>query len=581
MATPPQELTTTAKYICNLCDCISIGNKGDPWVLQIFKQFPYANVYTDRVATQKDTPGQLQNKGDGKKNRSILNLFTQFYPGLPKYPNDNIGKRLEWLSLCLDKLLEIPNAESFAFPPDLGFSEILNYEERYRNCLNDFRKKYFLKHQRTLKLVDYLDQDINGQTGLSKIINYDAPISVLKTTHNDNNEDSHEITINVIKKINLDQLMYILPSPNSQLLTPTPTQTPTQTPIKIQTKTAFGKCLLDDTEDNPIALKPKIPITIKPKIPIVAKVQPTPKIIESIPIVAKISPKPISPKPISPKPISPKPISHNPVLPISKPIPETIVEHVVELPSEPKRVYDKNPLWGQLMSELAEDIHPSWDVIFRDPEMMGIMAELDVKFQDKLNIYGDAMEFLPNPPNLIFNAFKLTPFPPKAIIVGQDPYFSNMNEAMGLSFSVPDGVSIPPSLANIFKELTTDIEGFKSPKSGNLTQWAQQGVLLLNTALTVLYKHKEAHMDIWQKFTDTMIRLISQKSKQPIVFMLWGIPAKKKEAQIADLKRHMVLKSSHPSPLSCNQGGWFNTKPFSQCNAFLTKHKISPINWKF
>src|SRR5437879_1583124 len=109
-ATTENMVTTKAKYICNLCDCVSIGNKGDPVVQAVFQQFPYAHGYNGRTATKKSVAGTLQIKGDGKKNRFVVNLFIQFYPGVPKYPNDNVMKRMEWFNNCLDNLLDLPEA---------------------------------------------------------------------------------------------------------------------------------------------------------------------------------------------------------------------------------------------------------------------------------------------------------------------------------------------------------------------------------------------------------------------------------------------------------------------------------------
>lgn len=151
---------------------------------------------------------------------------------------------------------------------------------------------------------------------------------------------------------------------------------------------------------------------------------------------------------------------------------------------------------------------------------------------------------------------------------------------MGLSFSVPDGVSYPPTLENIFKELSTDISGFKTPKSGNLTKWTEQGVLLLNAALTVRYKQKETHLKLWKSFTDTVIQLLSEKSDTPITFMLWGNFAKGKKDFIKNQSKHLILTATHPSPLGANKGGWFGNKHFSKCNEFLVKNKMQPIDWK-
>jgi uracil-DNA glycosylase len=151
---------------------------------------------------------------------------------------------------------------------------------------------------------------------------------------------------------------------------------------------------------------------------------------------------------------------------------------------------------------------------------------------------------------------------------------------MGLALSVPDGVKIPPSLINVFTELSTDITGFVAPQSGNLTKWATEGVLLLNTALTIRYKQKESHMKLWQDFTDTLVKLISQKSDTPIVFMLWGNYAKGCKKNISNINKHLILGATHPSPLGSNQGGWFGCKHFSKCNDFLIKNKMEPIDWK-
>lgn len=183
----------------------------------------------------------------------------------------------------------------------------------------------------------------------------------------------------------------------------------------------------------------------------------------------------------------------------------------------------------------------------------------------------------PNGANL-FNAFNLTPFNQvKVVIIGQDPYHEP-NQAHGLCFSVPDGVKHPKSLENIFKEMNTDL-GFPYPKSGNLTAWAAQGVLLLNATLTVRQGEANSHQNIgWQKFTDAVIEKLSSK-KEGIIFLLWGGFAKKKGLKI-DINKHYVLTCGHPSPLSANKGYWFGNKHFSKTNELLLKMGKLPINWK-
>lgn len=180
------------------------------------------------------------------------------------------------------------------------------------------------------------------------------------------------------------------------------------------------------------------------------------------------------------------------------------------------------------------------------------------------------------PGPLIFNAFLQTPFDEvKVVILGQDPYHGP-GQAMGLSFSVQDGVQPPPSLVNIFKELHSDI-GMAIPNTGNLTPWAQQGVLLLNASLTVRAGEPMSHSKIgWHHFTDTVIEKVSAL-KENVVFLLWGKFAQQKEEMI-DTKKHHILKAAHPSPLSANNG-FFGCRHFSKTNAFLSKKGLDPIDW--
>jgi uracil-DNA glycosylase len=177
----------------------------------------------------------------------------------------------------------------------------------------------------------------------------------------------------------------------------------------------------------------------------------------------------------------------------------------------------------------------------------------------------------------IFAAFNLTSFDKiKVVIIGQDPYHGP-NQAQGLCFSVQPQIKIPPSLANIYKELVSDL-GIELPKHGDLTSWAEQGVLLLNTLLTVEGGNPMAHKDLgWEKFTDHVIDLINEH-KENVVFILWGSPAHKK-AQNVDSKKHYILKSVHPSPLSSYRG-FFGCKHFSLCNQFLKSKKLEVINWQ-
>ena len=178
--------------------------------------------------------------------------------------------------------------------------------------------------------------------------------------------------------------------------------------------------------------------------------------------------------------------------------------------------------------------------------------------------------------NDIFNALKLTPYSKvKVVILGQDPYHGT-GEAHGLSFSVKDDIKKPPSLKNIFKELHDDL-GYPEPKSGNLEKWAKEGVLLLNSVLTVEKDKAASHKDLgWEILTDHIIKLLNMK-ETPIVFILWGNFAKKKKVYITN-KKHLIIESPHPSPFSAYTG-FFVSKPFSKTNKFLIKNKIEPIDF--
>lgn len=182
----------------------------------------------------------------------------------------------------------------------------------------------------------------------------------------------------------------------------------------------------------------------------------------------------------------------------------------------------------------------------------------------------------PEPDN-IFNAFHLTPLEKvKVVIIGQDPYHGE-NQAHGLCFSVQPSVAIPPSLVNIYKELHDDL-GCKIPNNGYLQEWAEQGVLLLNTVLTVRAHQAGSHQGKgWEQFTDAVIQAVN-KEDRPIVFILWGRPAQMKKKMLTNPK-HLILEAPHPSPLSAYRG-FFGSKPFSKTNNFLIANGVEPINWQ-
>ncbi|GAB1607883.1 uncharacterized protein LOC115223095 [Argonauta hians] len=222
---------------------------------------------------------------------------------------------------------------------------------------------------------------------------------------------------------------------------------------------------------------------------------------------------------------------------------------------------------------LLVDVGDSWMKIL-EPESKKDYFQSLCKF-----VAGERSQHTVYPPaNEVFSWTQLCPLDEvKVVIVGQDPYHGK-GQAHGLCFSVKSGIKSPPSLVNIYKELSTDIPGFETPNHGTLTGWAKQGVLLLNSCLTVRAHQANSHKDRgWEQLTDAVIRWLNDKSSA-LVFVLWGAYAQKKGAFI-DKKKHCVLKSAHPSPFSA-RNGFFGCQHFSECNAYLKKNNKRPIDWK-
>jgi uracil-DNA glycosylase len=219
-------------------------------------------------------------------------------------------------------------------------------------------------------------------------------------------------------------------------------------------------------------------------------------------------------------------------------------------------------------------IEPSWKKVLKDEFTKAYFLEI-ATFLKTEKALGKTIY----PPGaLIFNAFNHTPFEKvKVVILGQDPYH-NPGQAHGLSFSVPAGIKPPPSLVNIYKEIQKDIGVAMPAQYGNLTAWADQGVLLLNAVLTVRANEPASHSKIgWMSFTDAVIQKLSDE-KKGIVFLLWGKFAQEKQV-LVDETKHFVLKAAHPSPFSADKG-FFGCKHFSKTNELLTKQGLSPIDWK-
>ena len=220
------------------------------------------------------------------------------------------------------------------------------------------------------------------------------------------------------------------------------------------------------------------------------------------------------------------------------------------------------------MPPITNDWQQPLEVEFKKPYYKDLYKKVLEEYRSR--------QIFPNPDD-IFNAFHLTPLKDvKVVILGQDPYH-NDGQAHGLCFSVKPDVEVPPSLVNIYKELQDDL-GCRIPNNGYLVKWAKQGVLMLNTVLTVRAHQANSHRGIgWEQFTDAVIRAVDAQDR-PIVFLLWGRPAQMKKSMLHNPK-HLILEAPHPSPLSAYHG-FFGCKHFSQTNAFLEKNGLAPIDWQ-
>ena len=220
------------------------------------------------------------------------------------------------------------------------------------------------------------------------------------------------------------------------------------------------------------------------------------------------------------------------------------------------------------MPPITNDSQQPLEVEFKKPYYKDLYKKVLEEYRSR--------QIFPNPDD-IFNAFHLTPLKDvKVVILGQDPYH-NDGQAHELCFSVKPDVEVPPSLVNIYKELQDDL-GCRIPNNGYLVKWAKQGVLMLNTVLTVRAHQANSHRGIgWEQFTDAVIRAVDAQDR-PIVFLLWGRPAQMKKSMLHNPK-HLILEAPHPSPLSAYRG-FFGCKHFSQTNAFLEKNGLAPIDWQ-
>lgn len=227
-----------------------------------------------------------------------------------------------------------------------------------------------------------------------------------------------------------------------------------------------------------------------------------------------------------------------------------------------------------MLSTQINNLKTNWKPLLQEINAP-LIPKLDTFLAEEKRVFSKHLACYP-PEEMMLNAFNHFDVEgTRVVILGQDPYIRE-GQAMGLSFSVPDETKLPPSLKNIYSEMESDLGGMLRT-GGNLTDWVDQGVMLLNTALTVREGESNSHASEWQPFTDNVIKVISDRCDH-VVFLLWGKPAQRKE-KLIDSEKHCVIKSSHPSPLSAYRG-FFGSKPFSRTNEALVEFGYEPIRWK-
>lgn len=456
------------KHIC-LIQCVSekdVKSKLEPNLYRILAKFPHGNSYQVHKQTgSKFRIGTVKTFGDGKEQRYVTVLFTSFYPGVSKFPNDSLPKRKEWFKSALTELGSVRDLGSIAFDQGNLFLDSGNDMTEYRQLLSDFEATYELNTGSRITIVIYNDPaTIRPNTGGGEDVARKRPAFV-------------------------------------------PTAAPAAPKVANKTSITIVK---KDVGDAPLDLA-----TIK-------CTDPTEYTLDDF------------------------------------------CKHVIVADLDAKKTL------------LELDIDPSWNSVFSDPVLRSNIDAVQKKLGDE--IYSNTT--FPAPDE-IFNAFnycKLNAL--SVVILGQDPYPTRGN-AHGLSFSVKMGVAIPKSLHTIYSALENDdkiVPTFKKPKHGCLTKWAQQGVLLLNAALTVKEGTPESHLAEWVPATDRIIQLISQKTSN-VVFILWGAKAKAKKKLINALN-HCILEYNHPSSQVAGNTFGKSCKNFSEANDYLTSHGKKVIDWQ-
>ena len=525
-----------ANYIFNMCSVIN--NQTNNKLLELY---PHSKL----IETDVPKIGEFILKN--KKMPHIIHAYCQIYPGLPKYHNDHYNLRLRWFEQVLNLMIEkLHQIKIIAFM-------IESFDEKYLFKINNFVKKYQLIHGTSIKIIDFYNKSVDNLDIQRKINIYH--INSIQCESQLNMGFNYKI-VDIINKSDLFEYLDNVKSNYNQILDSNQESKNDNCNQHTPDKDTHDKDTHD--KDTPDKDTPdKDPPNKDPDK------DPPNKDPDKDPPNKDPDKDPDKDLPNKDPPNKDPPDNTTNQLVSDNELNKKLVKKLVRI--RKNRYID-----------LFNELEPLWStVLFGDNTLHQLLKNINDDLINQIN--DEKKDVLPYPFDLTFNCFKLcNENNVKVVILGQDPYFSNKNEAMGLSFSVPDNVKIPPTLINIFTELKSDIPNFTIPNTGNLTKWANQGVLLLNTSLTVIHKLSGCHINLWKPFTTEIINRISSKLAN-VVFMLWGAHAIKYKSMIPSTK-HLILESCHPSPLSASKG-WFGNHHFSKCNEYLTNNNKDPINW--
>lgn len=561
-------LETTDDYIGIIISCLPKSIMDCEEILkEVVKKYPYVDIYSN--IKYKRIIGNVIMLNDNKLPKKFILICSQLYAGSNDFPNDDKKKRLEYFNECLSKI-DTNIVKNIAFPEYICRDNGGDWLDYYK-AINDFNintrlmeknisiniYKNTLNLKSTIKQISLLNciNSLNmiDITKLKMVKDTIISIEFEKPKYEDilnkniyikNNKynKKEETTKEIIELMELKELKE--PNKLKELKeTKELNDTNELKELKEPNELKDTNELKETTKEIIESIEPKEPIELKEprelKEPMELK-EPTKSDDQKTTVLKKQKKKK-----------KPTPIKYY----------------------EPTEI---NPDWYEPLSHsIFNNIDDSWDNFFREKELHDILVKVD---QEMKELYENINKELILPKyNDIFNAFKYTKLNElKVVIIGQDPYH-NIGEAMGLSFSVNDGVQIPPSLLNIFKEIKAEYNNYIIPKTGNLIRWAEQGILLLNASLTVSHnKPGGEHIKIWEEFTNMIIKKISIVVDKPLVFMLWG--EKKKSLINLDKHKHYILESVHPSPLSFFKG-FSGNGHFLKCNDFLKKNENKEIEW--